>query len=213
MLPHFQLQDLKTEGMSVSVLIALQRCFDSPSWRFRILRVYLHDVVNYPNHSQPFVCWHSLSPAPRGAGAQGHAGTAAVRRDEGRCWNAMTHSSCSQSSEAGLGVAAPRVPHVHSIPWTQHSLDTAFLVPLRARCQPRPAATSSLGHLAAFVDGEEHSLQAKMPGNKNDPSGDVCIFTLSFFLSFPLNPTAAKEETMPFVNTDGTTLLLRQICG
>lgn len=96
---------------------------------------------------------------------------------------------------------------------TQHSLDTAFLVPLRARCQPRPAATSSLGHLAAFVDGEEHSLQAKMPGNKNDPSGDVCIFTLSFFLSFPLNPTAAKEETMPFVNTDGTTLLLRQICG
>lgn len=35
------------------------------------------------------------------------------------------------------------------------------------------------------------------------------MYAFSLFLSFLLNPTAAKEETMPFVNTDGTTLLLK----
>lgn len=209
MLPHFQLQDLKTEGMSVSVLIALQRCFDSPSWRFRILRVYLHDVVNYPNHSQPFVCWHSLSPAPRGAGAQGHAGTAAVRRDEGRCWNAMTHSSCSQSSEAGLGVAAPRVPHVHSIPWTQHSLSRYVPAVSPGQRPPLPWDTWQPLLMARSILCRLKCQATRMI----HPEMYAFSLFLSFFLSFPLNPTAAKEETMPFVNTDGTTLLLRQICG
>lgn len=39
------------------------------------------------------------------------------------------------------------------------------------------------------------------------------MYAFSLLLSFPLNPTAAKEETMPFINTDGTTWLLRQIRG
>lgn len=39
------------------------------------------------------------------------------------------------------------------------------------------------------------------------------MYAFSLFLSFLLNPTAAKEETMPFINTDGSTWILRQICG
>lgn len=39
------------------------------------------------------------------------------------------------------------------------------------------------------------------------------MYAFSLFLSFPLNPIAAEEETMPFINTDGIALFRNQLCG
>lgn len=131
MLLHFQLQELKTEGLSGSVLIALQRYFDSSScwscliqWHFQILRLYLHDFVCYHNHSQPFVCWDSSAPRPLGCWGSGtprycctglflgmRAGPGQTLECDG--WHP---APVSRVQKAGLGAPAPRVPHVLCIP-------------------------------------------------------------------------------------------------
>lgn len=123
----------------------------------------------------------------------------------GRRWNAMTHSSCQQSSKGRAGRPCPS-----GTTRTQHSLS-----PLRARCQPRRAAASSQGHLAAFVQAVlmARSILSRLECQTTRIIQPGKIHAFSLFLPFPLNPTATKEATMPFINTDGTTLLLRQICG
>lgn len=219
MLLHFQLQELKTEDLSGSVLIALQRYFDSSScwsrsiqWHFQTLRIYLHDFVSYDNHSQPFVCWASSAPQPLGCWGSGTPQVlllrllGGMRAGPGRtleCGGWHT-APVSRVQKAGLGAPAPRVPHVRSIPH-----------PLRARCQPRRAAASSRGLLAAFVRAVlmARSILCRLKCQTTRVIHPGQMYAFSLFLSFPLNPTAAKGETMPSINTDGTTLLLRQIRG
>lgn len=140
MLLHFQLQELKTEGLFGSVLIALQRYFDSSScwscliqWHFQILRIYLHDVVSYHNHSQPFVRWDSSAPRPLGCWGSGTARyccsgcSKGWGQGPGRRWNAM--------GDTQPLLAEFKRPGWAPLPLGYHTY-TAFLIPLRARCQP-----------------------------------------------------------------------------
>lgn len=128
MLLHFQPQELKTVGLSGSILIAFQWYSDSSScwswliqWHFQILRIYLHNVVTCHNHSQPSVCWDGLAPRPLGCWGSGThryccTGCSQGRgpwADAGMRWHT---APVSRVQKAGLGVPAPRVPHVHSIP-------------------------------------------------------------------------------------------------
>lgn len=182
MLLHFQLQELKTEALSGSVLIALQPYLGSWNcviqWHFQILRIDLHDVVTYHSHSQPFVLWDSVAARPLG-----HAGVAAqaVRRDEGRAGLGQT----LECDDTQLLLAEFKRLGWASLPLGYHTY-TAFLVPVTCPLSAPvkgcllPGTPGSL--CLGCADGEEHSLQAKMPHSKNDPSGeDVCIFTLSLF--------------------------------
>lgn len=150
--------------------------------------------------------WHL---GPWGAAAQGHAGVAAqaVGRDEGP-------GQTLECDDTQLLSAEFKRPGWASLPSgttrTQHSLSS-----LRARCQPRRAAASSQGHLAAFVQAVlmARSILSRLECQTTRIIQPGKMYAFSHFLPFPLNPTATKEATMPFINTDGTTLLLRQICG
>lgn len=142
MLLHFQLQELKTEGLSGSVLIALQWYLDSSGcwscliqWHFQILRIYLHDFVTYHNHSSLLSAGTVQHLGPWGAEAQGQPCTAAqaVRRDEGRAW-----------ADAGMRwvtqqplLAEFKRPGWEPLPLGYHTY-TAFLIPLHARCERLP---------------------------------------------------------------------------
>lgn len=204
MLLHFQLQELKTEDVSGSVLTALRPYFDSSKLLdTNGIPKYLGFIFSYPTHSHPLGCWGS-----------GHA-----RRY--CCWMGGMRAGLGQALECGdtqLLLWAGR-PCPSGTTRTQNSLYTAFLVhgipcPVTCPLSAPARAASSLGHLAAFVHGSI-LYRLKCQAARMIHPGKMYAFALflSFFLSLPLNPTAAKEETMLFINTDGTTLLLRQICG
>lgn len=124
MLLHFQLQELKTKGLSGSVLTAL--------WQLKLPK--LRDTMAFPNTSD-ISSWLCHLPQPLPAlSLLGQFCTSAlgvlrlrdtqvllsggVRAGPGQAlecdgWHT---APVSRAQRAGPGAPAPRVPHVHSIP-------------------------------------------------------------------------------------------------
>lgn len=151
--------------------------YNSISKYFGFIFITLSPTTAVPSPFSAGAVWHL---GPWGAAAQGHAGVAAqaVGRDEGP-------GQTLECDDTQLLSAEFKRPGWASLPLGYHTY-TAFLVPFT--CPLSAPASGCLlpgtpGSLcSSCADGEEHSFQARMPDNKNNPAGkDVCIFTLSPF--------------------------------